>query len=88
MYSSFDEKQMLFDVLNSQKHVTAVYNSGVLEAATPAVRNCLMEILTEEFGIQQQIFTELSNRGYYPVEKAQDTKINETREKYATYARA
>lgn len=87
-YASFDEKQMLFDALNSQKYVTSVYNQDVLESATPEVRNCLMEILTEEHGIQQEIFTELSNRGYYPVEKAEDTKIAETRQKYGNFANA
>lgn len=78
----FDEKQMLGDALNTQKFATSVYNADVLESATPEVKRCLWGILEDEHKIQEEIFTEMSNRGYYPVEKAQEAKINETKQKY------
>ena len=78
----FDEKQMLGDALNAQKFVTAIYNADVLESATPEVRRCLKGILDDEHSIQEEIFAEMSSRGYYAVEQAKEEKINETRQKY------
>lgn len=79
---SFDEKQMLGDALNSQKFVTALYNSDVLESATPELRRCLWGILEDEHSIQEEIFTQMSSRGYYAVEQAKEEKINEAKQKY------
>lgn len=79
---NFDDKQMLGDALNSQKFVAGQYNCDLLECATPELKRCLWGILEDEHSIQEEIFTEMSNRGYYPVEKAKEEKINETKQKY------
>ena len=78
----FDEKQMLGDALNSQKFVAGEYNCDILESATPELKRCFCGILEDERSIQQEIFDEMSNRGYYPVEKAKEEKINQTKQKY------
>ena len=78
----FDEKLMLDDSLNSQKFIASAYNCDVMEAATPELRRCFAGILEDEHRIQQELFEEMSSRGYYPVEKAKEEKINETKQKY------
>ena len=78
----FDDKCMLFDALNSEKFMASIYNNDILEAATPEVRRCLCGLLTDEHELQQSVFEELSNRGYYPVETAKQDKIMETKQKY------
>ena len=83
---SMNEQQKLTDLLCSQKFVTSTYNSYYCEAATPAVKTCLSSILEDEHHIQQQIFTEMNNRGFYPLEKAEDTKLTETKQKYGQAA--
>lgn len=85
---TFDEKQMLGDVLNTQKYVTSVYNSDLLECATPDLKDCFRRIFEEEHSIQEEIFTEMSNRGYYPVEKAQDVKVDAAKQKYGQLVNA
>ena len=83
---AFDEKQRLTDLLSSEKFLTGVYNTYCCEASTGAVKSCLMSILEDEHRIQQEIFTEMNNRGFYPLEKAEDTKLTEARQKYAQAA--
>ena len=78
----FDDKCMLFDALNSEKFLASIYSSDVLEAATPEVRRCFCGMLTDEHTLQQDVFETLSSRGYYPVEKAKEDKIMETKQKY------
>lgn len=80
--NQFDEKTMLFDALNSEKFLSSIYNCDILESATPEVKRCFCGILTDEHNLQHDIFNELSTRGYYPVEKAKEEKINEVKQTY------
>ena len=79
---NFDDKQMLSDALNAQKFIASQYNCDLLECATPELKRCFLSILEDEHAIQEEIFTEMSSRGLYPVEKAKEEKIHETRQKY------
>ncbi|MBO5305772.1 MAG: spore coat protein, partial [Clostridia bacterium] len=67
---SMNEKIRLFDLLSAEKYLAGVYNSDLLESATPEVSSCLWGVLEDEHRIQKEIFEELSARGLYPTEKA------------------
>jgi hypothetical protein len=43
-----------------------------------------MNILQDEHKIQNEVFTEMQSRGFYPVEAAEATKINEAKQKFAS----
>lgn len=85
---TYDEKQMLGDLLNAQKFVTAVYNADLLECATPELKRCLWGILEDEHSIQNEIFTQMNDRGYYPVEQAKEENLQKTRQQYGQYVTA
>ncbi len=80
----FTDREMMDDVLSSQKFITEGYNSSANEAAESAVKNAMMSILDEEHTIQHEVFTEMQSRGWYQPEKAEQTKVNETKSKYAS----
>jgi len=80
---TMDEKIRLFDLLSAEKFLAGVYNSDLLESATPEVSSCFMNLLEDEHRVQKEIFEELSSRGLYPTEKAPDDKLNQTKMKYA-----
>ena len=80
------EQETMNDLLSAQKYLTGTYNAFCNEAATPELRHCLCTILSEEHTIGQQVFEEMSARGYYPTEKAEDTKLNAAKQKFAKYA--
>ena len=79
----FSDQDILTDMLASQKFITGGYNTFCNECATPAVKTCFTDILSEEHGIQHEVFTEMQARGFYPVEAAEATKINEAKQKFA-----
>ena len=79
-----DEERMT-DSLNAQKYVAEHYNSFALEAATPAVKACVMQILNEEQDIQHELFSEMSARGWYQTETADDTKLQNAKNKFASF---
>lgn len=83
---SLTEEQRLTDLLSSQKFLTGVYNTYCCEAATSAVKCTLMSILQDEHRIQEEIFNAMNSRGMYPLEKAEDAKVNTTKQKFAQTA--
>lgn len=81
--STMNEQQKLTDLLCSQKFLTGTYDSYCCESATESVKSTLSSILEDEHRIQQEIFTEMNNRGFYPLEKAEETKLDSTKQKFA-----
>ncbi len=80
----FTDKEKLNDALSSQKQMTSDYNSFINESATPDVVSKVMQILTEEHQIQHDMWCEMNTRGWYPVEKADDNKLNTVKTKFST----
>lgn len=83
---AWNEEKMMGDLLLSQKYLTEVYNAFACETATPAVRNALCSILQDEHRIQEEIFHEMSSRGWYQTQKAEDQKLNAAKQKFESHA--
>ena len=81
--SSFTEKEMLDDMLSSQKFVTDGYNTSANECATPVIKSEFMNILNEEHQIQHEVFLEMQKRGWYQTDAADQNKINQARQKFS-----
>ena len=82
----FDEEARMTDLLNSQKHITGVYNSCLCETETEAVKSCLSGILMEEHRIQEEIFNKMQQKGWYQTEKAEEAKLMEAKMKESSTA--
>ena len=80
---TYNDKEQITDLLMSEKYLTSCYNSNLLEAATPEVIGCLKELLNDTHAMQEQLFCEMNSRGWYPVTKAEDQKLNQTKMKYS-----
>lgn len=76
------EKEMMTDILNSQKQMTGMYNTFANECSAPAVRDEFMNLLNEEHQIQADVFSEMQKRGWYPVENVEQQKIEQAKQKY------
>ncbi len=84
--SGFDDKMMMSDLLNAEKQMTGVYNTFLCESETTEVMNCLSGILNDEHAIKNEIFQEMSSKGWYKTQKAEDTKLNQAKQQFATQA--
>ncbi len=81
--SQLNEKEVLTDLLSYQKYITGVYNSDLLESATPEVKHLFLGLLEDEHRIQEDVFRAMYDRGLYPLETAEDKKLIETKQKFA-----
>ena len=80
--SGFDDKMMMSDLLNAEKQMTAVYNTFICESETTEVMNCLSGILNDEHSIKNEIFQEMSSKGWYKTQKAEESKLNQAKQQF------
>jgi spore coat protein CotF len=81
---SYQDKEMVTDLLASQKFVTGGYNTFANECATPAIKSDFVNILREEHQLQNEIFNEMHKRGWYQTEAADQNKVNQAKQKYSS----
>ena len=79
---SFGDREILEDLLSSQKQITAEYNAAANECASSALQGEFMTLLGEEHQIQMELFQEMQKRGWYPVQQAPQQKIAEVKEQF------
>ncbi|HBN81414.1 MAG: spore coat protein [Oscillospiraceae bacterium] len=80
--SSIPEKDLMNDVLSSQKFITDTYNTFTNECATPNLRDEFMRILGEEHQIQAEVFDLMKQRGWYQTPAAEQQKVQQAKQKY------
>lgn len=80
------EKELMTDLLSSEKFLTGVYNTYCCEAATSTVKSALMSLLQDVHRMQEEIFGEMNSRGWYQLEKAEEQKITSEKQKFSQMA--
>ena len=80
----FGDKEQASDLLMSEKFMAGNYNAFLLEAATPEIKRCLSELLNDTHSVQERLFEEMNSRGWYPLTRAQDSKIESEKQKHAS----
>ncbi|MDR1670019.1 MAG: spore coat protein [Oscillospiraceae bacterium] len=73
------DKEMVFDSLSTQRHITSNYNTRAGECKDIELRDTFLSILKEEHAIQSELFDESFSRGWYPVKEAPASEINAAR---------
>lgn len=80
--AQMQDKEILEDVLTSQKHLTESYNTFANECVTPNIRDEFMRILEEEHQIQAEVFDDMKKRGWYQTPAAEQQKIQQAKQKF------
>ena len=79
----FQDKDRMMDALSSQKFLSGVYNESLNEAYHTPVKNCFSGLLEDTHRTQEELFAVMNERGWYPVEAAEDQKVTAARQKFA-----
>lgn len=82
MNTSFSEKEILRDGLETAKSSTNHYNTFSNECAHENIRNAMLDILADEHDIQDDVFHLTASKGYYPTPAAEEKKVMEAKQKY------
>lgn len=80
--ADMSEKEIMYDILSSQKQITSTYNTFTNECCAPSVRDEFLNILNEEHQMQADVSSEMQKRGWYQIESAEQQKIDQAKQKY------
>lgn len=84
--NNFTDREIMDDILTSQKHITDVYNTFSNECTNQKLQSDMLNILKEEHVIQFNVFDEMQKRGWYSPCAAQAQMINDAKTKYENLA--
>ena len=80
------DRVQITDMLCTEKHMALVYSIECCETATPTLRETMMSILREEHQMCGELFDAMNSRGWYPVEKAEEQKLQEAKQQFSQMA--
>ena len=79
----FQDKDRMMDALSSQKFLSGIYNESLNEAYHTPVKKCFSGLLEDVHRTQEELFAVMNERGWYPVEAAEEQKVTAARQKFA-----
>lgn len=78
-----DDKQIMENLLLTEKGVCDLFLHGALESATGSVHQAFSTALNDALCMQDEIYRKMSQKGWYPSEKAEQKQILKVRDKYS-----
>jgi spore coat protein CotF len=78
-----DDKIIMSTVLSNVKSVCDLMLHGSIESSTPNIRDAFKTALNETLDIQNKIYSEMSAKGWYPSQQAEQQKIDQAKQKYS-----
>lgn len=72
---SFNEKELMQDLLATEKQVISAYSTGITETSCPNLRNTLSNNLKSAQDIQYRLFDSMRQKGWYQTCDASDTEV-------------
>lgn len=77
-----NDRMIMEDLLQSAKGVCDLYMHGAIESSTPNVHGTFDEALNQSLCMQQSIYGQMAQNGWYPAEQAQQPQIDKVRNKF------
>jgi spore coat protein CotF len=77
------DKEIMDDILSSQKMITGTYNTFTNECVNQQLRTDFLNILREEHNLQQSVFDQMLTRGWYAPAAAEQQKVSTTYTKFS-----
>lgn len=77
MNTSMPEKDLMQDLLATEKQVISAYSTGITESSCENLRNTLMDNYKNNQTIQYKIFDAMKQKGWYPTKDAPDNEVQQ-----------
>ena len=78
-----DDRAIMEGILLTTKGVCDLYMHGTIESATPNVHQAFSSALNDSLCMQEDVYKQMSQRGWYITEQAQQQKIQQLKQKYS-----
>ena len=78
-----DDKNLMENLLLLEKGVCDLYMHGAIESSTPKVHQAFSTALNSALGMQDTIYTKMSDKGWYSAQQAEQTQITALKQKFS-----
>ncbi|MBQ8151005.1 MAG: spore coat protein [Clostridia bacterium] len=78
-----NDKEIMENLLQTTKGVCELYLHGAIESSTQNVHSTFDDALNQSLCMQNQIYDQMSQQGWYPMQQAQQEQIQQVRSKFA-----
>lgn len=77
-----DDKTIMENLLLTTKGVCDLYMHGAIESSTPQVHQAFSGAFDEALCMQDSLYKEMTGKGWYKTENAEQQKIQQLRQKF------
>ena len=77
------DKDLMEDILVSLKGVCDLYMHGTIESSTQDVHSTFDDALNTTLQMQNDVYTKMAQRGWYPEEVAPHQQIQKVKQQYS-----
>jgi spore coat protein CotF len=83
-----DDKNLMQDILLLEKGVCDLFMHGTIESSTQNVHQTFECALNDSLKMQDQLYKEMSAKGWYPMEQAPQQQVEQMKQKFSMQAKA
>jgi len=80
MNTGMSEKDLMQDLLATEKQVITAYSTGITESSCANLRNTLIDNFKNDQNIQYMIFDAMKLKGWYPTKDAADNEVQQLKD--------
>ncbi len=77
-----DDRNLMENMLLTTKGVCDLYLHGAIESSTQNVHTTFEQALNECLCMQNEIYTQMASKGWYPSEQAQPQQITKVKQQF------
>ncbi len=77
MNTSMSEKDLMQDLLATEKQAISAYSTGITESSCENLRNTLIENFKNDQNIQYKLFDAMKQKGWYSTKDAEDNEVQQ-----------
>lgn len=77
--TGFDEKEMMHDLLATEKQTISAYSTGITETSCPNLRNTLVTNFKNVQDLQYKVFDNMKQKGWYQTKDAPSNEVTQTK---------
>ena len=78
-----NDKEIMENLLQTTKGVCDLYLHGAIESSTQNVHAAFDDALNQNLCMQSQLYNEMSQQGWYPMQQADQQQIQQVHNKFA-----
>ena len=82
MNNIMGEKEILNNLLNTEKQIISTYSSAITESSCANMRQVLLKNFTQSSDDQLNVFNTMVNKGFYQKKDAQDQDVQQAKQKF------